>query len=176
MIDDGRVDLQDGRDAAPVGGTDTFAGEVVIAFQDHINPKSIDQISDLPRRRPAKHLMFEKRSRRMEPVDLGSLGVTVGHDVNFVPPFGQPPGNFFNVNRTARRTGDGLIGRDVKDFHEVSEVRRSKKNGPVRMRPKRETSSFIMAVAKARGPCAQLPTFGRIAPEVSHCEDSDSSD
>jgi len=71
-----------------------------------------------------------------------------GEDMDFVTSRGEPSGDFVYVNRTSGTTRDVLVGRHVENLQTASS---SKKNGPVRTRPKSATSSFMIIVASASG-------------------------
>ena len=100
------------------------------------------------------------RNHRLRPVKLESARARAthpltgpSHHVHLVPAARQTRRNFFYVHRATGRARHHLIGCDVKELHEEESTARSnKKNGPVRMRPKNATSSFIKVVATASGP------------------------
>ena len=77
----------------------------------------------------------------MELEAAGRLAITgKRNDVDVMASLGKPARDFLDVHRAPGAARDPLVGSDVENLQTASSNR---KNGPVRTRPNKITSSFM---------------------------------
>ncbi len=133
-----------------------FATKVVVALEDRVNAESNEKLGDLASRGPSESPVLQEHRARMKRECL-SGPMAERDNVNFVPERRETAGHFLDVHGPAGASRHSLVGSDVKKVQTASS---SKKNGPVRTRPKSITSSFINCDATVNGACAQRPISG----------------
>src|SRR3990172_720944 len=168
VVNDRRVHFQNGGNTSPMSRSHAFSGEVVLGLENDLDTEPFDQLPHHGLRRPAKAAVREQGASgmKMEPgrgMRRERAWSRPRHHVNFVAASRQSACHLQNVNRPSRRSRERLVAGHVEKLHEESAARRSRKKGPVRMRPKSATSSLMSAVARASGGCVQRPTSGRSA-------------
>ncbi len=165
-----RVDLEQARHAAGLCGRDPLAAEVVVALHDHVGAHGVRDRGHRAPRAEAEEAMRRPPGDRM-PAHAGRVrqrargAVAADDHVDLVAAAGQAAGDLEDVHAAAGGARDHLVRGHVEHLH--ARGRSRPKNGPVRMPPKRTTSSFRTQVSAWATASTSRP--GGRASRVARC-------
>src|SRR6185369_8167271 len=165
VVHHGRVHLQQGRNAAGGRGQDPFAAEVVVAL-DHdlgaggggqgLHGASGPEAEEAVRRAPGDAVPVDA----VAVLARGRAGRAMDDRVDLVAAGGQAARDLEHVDAAPGAAGDALVGGHIEDPHAPRPGRSRPKKGPVRIPPKRTTSSFMSQVRATATARAARPGFG----------------